>query len=98
MGAMAAAPQDPTPTRQVLVRAIDLNCVIRLDRESRDAFLCVPLEPPLNVTRQIKELEGDGLAELRHSGTPPLVADEWVLTAAGRAELAALKGAETTER
>jgi hypothetical protein len=97
MGAMAAAPQDPTPTRQVLVRAVDLNCVIRLDRASRDAYLCVPLEPPVNVTRQIKELEGDGLAELRHSGTP-LVADEWVLTAAGRAELAALKGAETTDR
>ncbi|HEY6596111.1 MAG TPA: hypothetical protein VI011_18725 [Asanoa sp.] len=94
---MAAAPQDPTPTRQVLVRAVDLNCVIRLDRDSRDAYLCVPLEPPVNVTRQIKELEGDGLAELRHSGTPQ-VADEWVLTAAGRAELAALKGAETTDR
>jgi hypothetical protein len=97
MGGMAAAPQDPTPTRQALVRAIDLNCVIRLDRDSRDAYLCVPLEPPVNVTRQIKELESDGLAELRRSGTP-LVADEWVLTAPGRAELAALKGAETTDR
>jgi hypothetical protein len=81
----------------VLVRAIDLNRVIRLDRDSRDAYLCVPLEPPVNVTRQVKELEGDGLAELRHSGTP-LVADEWALSAAGRAELAALKDAETTDR
>jgi hypothetical protein len=79
----------PVVNRQALLRAIDLNCVIRLDRDTRDAYLCVPLEPPVQVTDVVAELETSGIAELRHSGTP-LVADEWVLTEAGRAELAEL--------
>jgi hypothetical protein len=79
----------PPVDLQTLLRAIDLNCVIRLDRDSRDAYLCVPLEPPVNVTGPVADLEAGGMAELRSSGTP-LVADQWVLTQAGKAELAAL--------
>jgi hypothetical protein len=81
-GVLAAPPL----SRQMLMRAIDLNCVIALDSDTRDAYLCVPLEPPVKVTEAVAELEADGMCELRHSGTP-LVTDEWVLTDTGRAEL-----------